>query len=65
LHHNIYEVFPYSILMIGDKLAYLSKNLNNQTSIQILNENLLPKDLKDELNFINFNQKNLKKYLQI
>ncbi len=71
LHHNIYEVFPYSILMIGDKLAYLSKNLSNQTNIQILNENLLPKDLKDELNFINFNQKkpeeilaNLNNYLE-
>ncbi|ECK2550112.1 hypothetical protein FQW77_08535 [Campylobacter jejuni] len=56
LYDIVYKTVSHSILIIGDKLAFLGKNSNNITNIQILNENKLPQDLKDELKSIDFNK---------
>ncbi|TXE84769.1 hypothetical protein FPD46_00605 [Campylobacter peloridis] len=59
LYEDIYDNYDYSFLLIGGKLAFIGKDSQKNPNMQIINEALLPKNLKDKLFSIGLNENNI------
>ncbi|EAH8851033.1 hypothetical protein CDJ58_03700 [Campylobacter lari] len=59
LYEDIYDNYDYSFLLIGGKLAFIGKDSQENPNMQIINEILLPKNLKDKLFSIGLNENNI------
>ncbi|EAI7269752.1 hypothetical protein B0619_07205 [Campylobacter lari] len=59
LYEDIYDNYDYSFLLIGGKLAFIGKDSQENPNMQIINEALLPKNLKDKLFSIGLNENNI------